>query len=305
MIASGSRARWAGGGMTSAGSRIRSWRRRAGGGPSDPSARRRAIGSRLRCRDTVDEYAGEPAAGPGVAVAAAPAARRTCILLTTESHHATAAQLWADRLFELRGVERLEQGDAFPGALAADLRRNAVDLLISYLNPVIVPEVALEAVRIAAVNIHPAPPEWPGVGCVSYALFEGDREFGVTAHLMTENVDGGPIIRVLRFPVLDFDDNESLSLRARDYSLILCYEVLYEIAVTGRVRLSGDRWRGPPHTWDEFRRWMTVRPSDPRDEVRRKIRAVAHPRLPGPFVQLGDARFAYLAGDPDPTRGTG
>lgn len=149
-------------------------------------------------------------------------------------------------------MARLSEADAFPPALTASLHRSPVDFLISFLNPVIVPKTTLHTVRIAAVNIHPAPPEWPGVGCVSYALFRGDREFGVTAHVMTEDVDAGPIIRVIRFPVLEFDDNESLSLRARDYSLILCYEVLYEIATTGQVRLSGDCWRGAPHTRAEF-----------------------------------------------------
>jgi hypothetical protein len=128
--------------------------------------------------------------------------RRSCVILTAESHHGTAAQAWAARLFDLRAVERLGPGDAFPEALAADLLENGIDLLISYLNPVIVPGPILRTVRMAAINIHPAPPEWPGVGCVCYALYEGDRNFGVTAHIMTERVDQGPIIRVLRFPCL-------------------------------------------------------------------------------------------------------
>jgi methionyl-tRNA formyltransferase len=228
--------------------------------------------------------------------------RRSCVILTAESQHGAAAQAWAARLFDLRAVERLRRGDAFPEALAAELLGNGIDLLISYLNPVIVPGPILRTVRLAAINIHPAPPEWPGVGCVCYALYEGDREFGVTAHIMTESVDQGPIIRVLRFPVLDSDDNESLSLRVRDYSLILYYEVLGELATAGQVRLSGDRWRGPPRTWAEFRRWMTLSSSDPPDEIRRKIRAIAHPQLSGPFVELGAARFAYVAEDePSPS----
>src|SRR5437588_8189629 len=135
-----------------------------------------------------------------------------------------------------------------------------------------------------------------------HALFEGDREFGVTAHMMTEKLDQGPIIRVMRFPVLPSDDNESLPLRARDYSLILYCAILGEIATAGEVRLSGDRWRGPPRTWAEFRRWMTLRSSDPPDEIRRKIRAIARPHLPGPFVEPGDARFAHVAdGETEPS----
>jgi hypothetical protein len=120
--------------------------------------------------------------------------------------------------------------------------------------------------------------------------------------MMTEKVDQGPIIRVKRFAMLASDDNESLSLRARDCSLILYYEVLGEIATAGDVRLSGDRWRGPPRTWAEFRGWMTLGSSDPPDEMRRKILAIAHPHLPGPCVELGEVRFAYLAdGEPDPS----
>jgi methionyl-tRNA formyltransferase len=221
---------------------------------------------------------------------------RTCVLLTSESHHATSAEIFLRTLFDLRHVEHVHEGMSFPEHLAAEAEREPPDLLVSFLSPVVVPSSVLAAVRIAAVNIHPAPPERRGVGCVSYALYDGDATFGVTAHLMTEALDAGPIIRVRRFAITPGDDNGALSRRAHDYSLIVLYEVMHELATASAAPRSDEHWQGPLRTRLEFRRWATVSSEDPPDEVRRKIRAVRHEELPGPFVELAGARFSYDEG---------
>ena len=75
--------------------------------------------------------------------------------------------------------------------------------LIAFMTAVIVPQSILSQLGYGAYNFHPGPPEYPGWAPAPFALYEGATEFGVTAHVMVEKVDAGPIIKVDRFDIPD------------------------------------------------------------------------------------------------------
>lgn len=67
------------------------------------------------------------------------------------------------------------------------------------------------------LNIHPALlPSFPGLHAQRQALAYGVRVSGCTVHLVDEGMDTGPIIVQVCVPVLDSDDEESLSERILD-----------------------------------------------------------------------------------------
>lgn len=49
------------------------------------------------------------------------------------------------------------------------------------------------------INVHPAPPSYPGVGGINWAIYEGKLDFGITVHKMNNKIDDGKIIDF--FPV--------------------------------------------------------------------------------------------------------
>ena len=51
------------------------------------------------------------------------------------------------------------------------------------------------------INFHPSPPRYRGVGGFNLAILNSDKEFGVTAHLMTSKVDDGLIIDMKSFKI--------------------------------------------------------------------------------------------------------
>jgi len=64
------------------------------------------------------------------------------------------------------------------------------------------------------LNIHPSLlPAFPGLDAQRQALNYGVRVSGATVHLVTGELDGGPIILQAAVPVLDGDSVESLSAR--------------------------------------------------------------------------------------------
>lgn len=73
--------------------------------------------------------------------------------------------------------------------------------LITFSTNVIVPTEILQSLDYNCINFHPGPPSRPGYRPTGYALYEGDTEYGVTAHYMLEKVDSGPIVGARLFPL--------------------------------------------------------------------------------------------------------
>jgi phosphoribosylglycinamide formyltransferase-1 len=64
------------------------------------------------------------------------------------------------------------------------------------------------------VNIHPSLlPKYPGLDTHRRALAAGDAEAGCTVHLVTNDLDDGPVLGQARVPVLPGDDEASLEAR--------------------------------------------------------------------------------------------
>ena len=81
--------------------------------------------------------------------------------------------------------------------LLEETKKQEVDYLFNFMSPKKVPKSVLENIKKYAINFHPACPKYPGVGSASYAIYNQDKNYGVTAHLMTENFDEGKIFMVL------------------------------------------------------------------------------------------------------------
>ena len=64
------------------------------------------------------------------------------------------------------------------------------------------------------LNIHPSLlPAFPGVDAQRQALEHGVKVSGVTVHLVTTELDGGPIVLQRAVPVLDDDTADTLAAR--------------------------------------------------------------------------------------------
>jgi methionyl-tRNA formyltransferase len=222
--------------------------------------------------------------------------RPTCVMLAcVEPDPGDAAVEFVEAHFDLRHVRRVPDPDprGWPDELTERIDRYPPDCLFSFLSPVIVPRAVLDRVG-TAVNVHPAPPRWPGVGAPCYALYEGDRTFGATVHLMEPRPDTGTILGVREFDIVPGESQSSLLERARQAALPLFADVLRVLLEQGRPVPSGHQWSGPPHTRRQFDRWLTLDPAASAEEVERKIHAAAHPDFPSPVVILHGHRFGYL-----------
>jgi methionyl-tRNA formyltransferase len=160
-------------------------------------------------------------------------------------------------------------GDPLPGG-AASWRG---DILISYLARWIVPPDLLGRAG-TAINFHPGPPEYPGYGCNNFAIYEGAREYGVTCHRMAPSVDTGPIVEVVRFPVLATDNGGTLLVKAYDSQLELFFRITDRIARGERLAASQDRWARKPFTRKDFNELGRLSSDMGDQEIARRKRAL-------------------------------
>jgi len=61
-----------------------------------------------------------------------------------------------------------------------------------------------------AINFHPSLPKYRGVGGVNYAIYNKDKFFGSTIHLMDKKIDNGKILKINKFRISKTDNVETL-----------------------------------------------------------------------------------------------
>lgn len=127
---------------------------------------------------------------------------------------------------------------AFDRALLEALRQAGVEwVVLAGFMRVLTPEF-ITAFTGRIVNIHPSLlPAFPGVAAQRQALEYGVKVSGCTVHLVDTGVDTGPVIAQRAVPVLDSDDEASLSERIHAAEHALLVEVLQALAL-GRVHVT-------------------------------------------------------------------
>jgi phosphoribosylglycinamide formyltransferase-1 len=104
--------------------------------------------------------------------------------------------------------------DDFDAAVASALNERGVTLVCLAGFMRLVGPRLLDAFPHAILNIHPSLlPAFPGVDAQRQALEHGVKVSGATVHLVTGELDGGPIVLQAPVPVRDGDTVETLSAR--------------------------------------------------------------------------------------------
>ena len=176
--------------------------------------------------------------------------------------------------------------------LSDEIRRWEGDTIISYLSRWVVPEELLSRAKKAAINFHPASPEYPGIGCNNFALYENAKEYGVTCHHMASKVDTGRIIAVKRFPVYPEDDVAGLLKRTYENQIALFFEIAQWMADGKELPVSSEKWTRPPFTRKQFNDLFIIKPDMSKEEIARRVRAISYQHWQ-PYLEIEGYRFEY------------
>jgi phosphoribosylglycinamide formyltransferase 1 len=141
------------------------------------------------------------------------------------------------RMIPSKGLQR----EAYDRQVVAVLLEHKVDLicLAGYMRLLSPYFVAAFPQKI--LNIHPSLlPAFPGLEAQKQALEHGVKFAGCTVHFVDENLDAGPIILQAVIPVLDSDDEHTLSERILKEEHRI-YSEAVKIVLDGKYRIEGRR----------------------------------------------------------------
>jgi methionyl-tRNA formyltransferase len=189
--------------------------------------------------------------------------------------------------------EDLYRALAEPGS--SDLELQGTDLVVSFLfwKRILPPLIELPA--IACLNFHPAPlPDLRGLGGYNVAIVEGFRDWGVSAHVVDEELDTGDLVAVDRFPI-DPASETALSLDLKSQGRL--YELFRSVVddlLDGRALPRRPQGPGRYVSRAEFEALRRVGPDDPPELVERKVRAFWYPPHPGATIEVGSRTLTLV-----------
>ena len=132
--------------------------------------------------------------------------------------------------------------DEYDRALARELKARDVGLVCLAGFMRIIGAPLIDAYPNAILNVHPALlPSFPGVDAQRQALDHGVKVSGVTVHLVTGELDAGPIVLQRAVAVLEDDTRETLSARILEQEH-LAYPEAVGVVLNGGWKVEGRRF---------------------------------------------------------------
>ena len=133
----------------------------------------------------------------------------------------------------------------FDAAVARELHARDVQLVCLAGFMRLVGPALLDAFPNAILNIHPSLlPAFPGVDAQRQALEHGAKVSGATVHLVTGELDGGPIVLQAAVAVKENDTADTLSARILEQEHRL-YPAAVSLLLAGNWRIEGRRFIAP------------------------------------------------------------
>lgn len=146
------------------------------------------------------------------------------------------------------GIETVEAShsdgsrDAFDAAIVGELRRRGVGLVCLAGFMRLLGRGFVAAFPNAILNVHPSLlPAFPGLDAQRRAWEHGVRVSGATVHVVTPELDDGPIVRQAAVPVLPTDTADSLAARilAEEHRI---YPEAIRVVLDGGWKVDGRRF---------------------------------------------------------------
>ena len=97
-----------------------------------------------------------------------------CFLTKKEKPYVDDAISYLDRIAKKIDIYDGSSIKEFPDRI---INEN-YDMIIAYISGWIVPNSILKKTKRWNINFHPGPPEYPGIGCFNFAIYNSSNDYG-------------------------------------------------------------------------------------------------------------------------------
>jgi methionyl-tRNA formyltransferase len=138
--------------------------------------------------------------------------------------------------------------------LPEDISQIEVDYILCYRSYFILPKFLIESSKFYSINFHPGSPKYPGSGGINFALYNNDKNFGITIHLMDKKVDSGKILGIKYFPIFENDNLYKLLDRTHNNLFNLFIEFTNNLRKFGNIYIEKKLIENKDESWNEQKR---------------------------------------------------
>ena len=167
--------------------------------------------------------------------------------------------------------------------------------ILSFRSLLILPEKLLRNAKIAAINFHPGPPKYRGVGCLNYAVYNNEKYYGVTAHLMKKKVDYGEILKVQRFKIYKKNNlDKTLEITHRKLFLITILFIKKIIQnrldINKLIKQNNFRWSKKIKSKSDLDNFYIINKHIAKKKLQNKLRATITKKFK-PYIIIHNKKF--------------
>ena len=172
------------------------------------------------------------------------------------------------------------------------------DLIVCFRSFYILKKSLLKKAKYGGINFHPAPPSYRGVGTANFALYNKEKNFGVTAHLINEKIDDGKILNVKKFNIKKTDNLKSLLNKAYEHQILQAYALLENLIKTNFAynihikKFRNIKWSKKIYTRKKLNKLYEIKMSIDKPALKKKLRATIYKNY-HPYLKLNNKKV-YL-----------
>jgi methionyl-tRNA formyltransferase len=153
------------------------------------------------------------------------------------------------------------------------------DFIFCFRSYYILKKNYLKKSSINAINFHPGPPKYRGVGCANFALLNDEKFYGITCHIINEKIDNGKIIFYKKFKIHKKNDLKDLLDKTHKELLLVAKKLIpkivkdYKIIPRLKKKFEKRKWSKILYTKSILDNLYKINYKTPKNKIKKILRA--------------------------------
>lgn len=179
------------------------------------------------------------------------------------------------------------------------LKPNVYEYVFCFRSHVILKKNFINKIQNAIINFHPGPPNYRGIGCVNYALFDDVKTYGSTCHLIeNEQIDKGKILSFTKFKIKK-NDNLEIVLNLTYKNMLTQAKKIIDFLIINKMNLKilikrnkHLKWSNKIKKINDLNKFYEIDLKYNKKKFQRKLRATITKNFK-PYIIFHGKKFLY------------
>lgn len=171
--------------------------------------------------------------------------------------------------------------------------KKKTDFIFCFRSKIILKKNILNKAKLYCINFHPGPPQYRGIGCLNYAIYNNEKFYGATCHIINEKIDNGKIIDVKYFKILKKDDLQTILNKTYKSMIALSKKLFMKIKNNSEISfiLSNKyKWSKTIKSKKYLEKFYEIKLNSSKTNFNKKVRATVIGKY-RPYIKFYNKKF--------------